>query len=238
MEIKEIIRHLQEHISTKMDHTDSKTKNMISTLESITEEDIIIGENVKYFNAYIECNSTGVGESRFGSTKTQRTVALDYNTEEYFFVDGHLGAGEKGLSIFFSDLTEIPPLYSKDDIPRIAKKYGDVLHAQKFRDLNFIMTNHRLNRHKVHITKGPFVYSIRPILARYNDKGDVCTVGYLYDKDKEEHIIIEPSYNNKSGEKKILDNIGCSPWMLLGIFCPPVLMVAGIVMLIRFLKNS
>lgn len=232
---KEIITHLQKHIETKA-QTDSKTSKLQDYLKDITEEDIIIGEDVKYYNAYIECNSTGVGESSFEGTKTQRTVALDYVTKEYLFVDGHIGAGEKGLSIFVLKSGETTQYYSTNDIVKIAKRHGFELHSQKFRDLNFILTDHRLNRHKVHITKGPKSYPIRPILARYNDKGDICTIGYLYEKDGLEYIIIEPA-EIVSDEKNFLKKIGCSPWMLLGIGFPPLLIVAIIVMLVKYYKE-
>ena len=107
---------------------------------------------------------------------------------------------------------------------------------QKFRDLNFLLTDHRLNRYNVRITNGPKTYPLRPILARYNDKGDVCTVGYLYEKDGVEHIIIEPS-EIVDDKKNLLKKLGLAPWMLLGIICPPVLIAAVFVVLFKFFKE-
>ncbi len=235
MNNKEIITHLQKYIETKAE-TNTKTKKLLDYLKDITEEDIIIGENVKYYNAYIECNSTGVGESSFEGTKTQRTVSLDYTTNEHLFVDGHIGAGEKGLSVFVLKPGETTQYYSKNDIVKIAKRRGFELHSQNFRDLNFRLTDHRLNRYTVHITKGPKSYPIRPILARYNDKGDMCTIGYLYEKDGLEYIIIEPTEIG-SDEKNFLKKIGCAPWMLLGIVFPPLIIVAIFVILVKYYKE-
>ena len=146
---------------------------------------------MKYFRAVIDCNSTGVGESSFEGTKTQRTVALDYTTQEHLYIDGHIGAGEKGLSIFVLKPGETTLYHSKDDIVKVAKRQGYELHLQNFRDLNFRLTDHRLNRYNVRVTKGPVSYPIRPILARYNDKGDMCTIGYLYEQDGVEYIIVK-----------------------------------------------
>ena len=235
MDNKEIIAHLKEHIKTSGE-TDTKTKKIFDCLKDITEEDIVIGEDVKYYRAYIECNSTGVGESSFGGTKTRKTVSLDYTTEEHLFVEGHIGAGEKGLSIFVLKPEETTEFYSTNDIVKIAKKRGFELHSQKFRDLNFLLTDHRLNRYNVRITNGPKTYPLRPILARYNDKGDVCTVGYLYEKDGVEHIIIEPS-EIVDDKKNLLKKLGLAPWMLLGIICPPVLIAAVFVVLFKFFKE-
>ncbi len=235
MEIKEIIAHLQKHIET-ITETDEKSKKLMDYLKDVTEEDIMIGEEVKYYNAYIECNSTGVGESSFGGTKTRKTVSLDYVTDEYLFVDGHTGAGGKGLSLFVLKPGETTQYFSKNDIVKIAKRRGYELHSQNFSDLNFIMTDHRLNRHNVHITKGPKSYPIRPILATYNDKGDICTIGYLYEKDSLEYIIIEPE-EIISDEKNFLKKIGCAPWMLFGIVFPPILIIAIFVILVKYNKQ-
>ena len=235
MDNKEILVHLRKHIETQTE-TNTKKAKLLNYLKGITEEDIIIGEDVKYYNAYIECNSTGVGESSFEGTKTQRTVALDYTTDEYLFVDGHMGAGGKGLSLLVLKPDEKTNYYSTDDIVKLAKSRGFELHAQNFRDLNFRLTDHRLNRYKVHVTKGPISYPIRPILAKYNDKGDVCTVGYLYEKDGLEYIIIEPA-EMPSSEKNFLKKLGFAPWMLLGFVFPPLLIVAIFVILVKFLKE-
>ena len=235
MNNKEIITHLQKHLETNA-QTNTKTKNLTSRLKDITEEDIILGDDVKYYNAYIECNSTGVGESSFGGTKTKRTVSLDYTTREHLFVDGHIGAGEKGLSLFVLNPRESSQYYSTNDIVKIAKRRGFELHSQKFRDLNFRLTDHRLNRYNIHITNGPITYPIKPILARYNDKGDICTIGYLYEKDGLEHIIIEPS-EMVSDEKNFFKKIGFAPWMLFGIVFPPLLIVAIFVILVKYYRN-
>ncbi len=235
MNNKEIITHLQKHIETKAE-TNTKTRKLLNYLKDITEEDIIIGEDVKYYNAYIECNSTGVGESSFEGAKTQRTVSLDYTTKEHLFVDGHIGAGAKGLSLFVLKPGETTQYYSKNDIVKIAKRRGFELHSQKFRDLNFRLTDHRLNRYNVHITKGPKSCPIRPILARYNDKGDMCTIGYLYEKAGLEYIIIEPA-EMVSEEKDFFKKIGCAPWMLLGLVFPPLFVVAIFVILVKYYKE-
>lgn len=192
MDRQEIMMHLREHMETATE-TDAKKKKLLEYLKDITKEDIVIGEDVKYFRAVIDCNSTGVGESSFEGTKTQRTVALDYTTQEHLYIDGHIGAGEKGLSIFVLKPGETTLYHSKDDIVKVAKRQGYELHLQNFRDLNFRLTDHRLNRYNVRVTKGPVSYPIRPILARYNDKGDMCTIGYLYEQDGVEYIIIEPA---------------------------------------------
>ena len=110
----------------------------------------------------------------------------------------------------------------------MAKSEGFRLHSQYFRDLNFTVYDHRLNRHQVNVTKGPFTLPIRPIIATISEKGDKITIGYVYEKDGKEFIIIEPEDPGKLGKKS-----GCAPWMYLGIIFPPILLVALFVWLAR-----
>ena len=110
------------------------------------------------------------------------------------------------------------------------------MHSQNFRDLNYRLTDHRLNRYNVHVTKGPKSYPIRPILATYNDKGDKCTIGYLYEKENLEYIIIEPA-EIASEEKNFFKKLGFAPWMLLGFVFPPLLLVALFVLLFKYYKD-
>lgn len=236
MEKKEILLHLQQFIDSKSNtEQNKKMKRTLAALENISESDIIIGDEPKYFKAFIECNSTGVGESSFGGTTTRRTVALDYTTDELLIIDGHIGAGVKGLQLFVLKAGQTVTYYRKDEIVKAAKQHGFNLHLQNFRDLNFTLTDHRLNRYNVNTTYGPVSYPIRPIMASVNDKGDLCTIGYVYEKDGKEYVIIEPEDITKAGKGG--NSSGCAPWMFLGFLFPPILIVAGIVMLFKYYKE-
>lgn len=237
MEKREILKHLRDFIEAKKGtDVDKGLLRTLEALENVKEEDILIGEEPKLFNAYMECNSTGVGESRFEGTKTQRTVALDYVTDEYLFADGHMGAAQKALSLFVLKPEETTTFRSKEDIAKAAKEYGFILHSQKFRDLNFLMVSHRLNRYTTKITKGPKSYPVRPIFAKLDDKKDPFTIGYVYVKDGAEYIIIEPE--EASGFGKLANSFGCAPWMFLGLIFPPILVVAAAVIIYKYIKAN
>ena len=236
MENKKILNHLQEFIESKQkQETDKKTERTLSVLKSITEDSISIGNTPQYFFANIKCNSTGVGRSSFQGTETQRTVAQDYITDEYLFIDGHVGAGAKGLSLFYLKPNQTINYYQKSDIIKVAKEYGFQLHLQYFRDLNFMLYDHRLNRYTVNVTKGPFTYPIRPILATISEEGDKMTIGYIYEMNGQEYIIIEPDDVDKIG--KAAKKSGCAPWMFLGIIFPPIWLVAGFIWLVKAQKE-
>ncbi len=230
-----ILEQLNSFIEAKQaNENDKKTARFLSALRSVTEEELSFGEQPKYFFAYMECNSTGVGRSSFQGTETQRTIARDYTTDEYLFVDGHVGAAEKGLQLFFIKPGQTIKYYKKSDIITLSKEHGFQLHLQYFRDLNFTLYDHRLNRHTVNITKGPFTYPVRPIYAA-TKAGEKFTLGYLYEVSGQEHILIEPDDPKKIEKEK--SNTGCSPWMLLGFVFPPIFLVAGFVWLVQVQKE-
>ncbi len=236
MERKTITDALQRYVASKRgDVHDPKGAQYLSMLSSITEEDLSFGEPPTYFYAYMTCNSTGVGRSSFQGTETQRTVALDYDTDEYLFIDGHVGAGEKGLSLFYLKPGQVIHFYKSSDIPRVAKEFGFQLHLQSFRDLNFTMHDHRLNRHTVNVTREPFTCPIRPIFATTDQKRERFTIGYLYEMDGKEKLIIEPE--DPKAANKSESATGCSPWMLLSFLFPPLILVAGIVWIARVQKE-
>ncbi len=233
MEKAEILKHLQTFIKAKREkEVDKKTSALLSTLSALTEEDISVGEQPRYFFANMTCNSTGVGESSYEGTTSQRTVARDYVTDTYLFVDGHTGAGEKGLSLFYLKPGQTIHYYKKSEIIKLAKEFGFQLHLQYFRDLNFTLRDHRLNRHTVNIVKGPFTYPVRPIYATLPKTGDKFAIGYIYEMKEKEHILIEPENPKKAGGKA-----SCLPWALLGLIFPPILLVAGFLWLVQAQKE-
>ncbi len=237
MEKRIILEELKEFISCKqIGEIDKKTAKFLEILKAVTEEDMFLGEKPTYFFATVTCNSTAVGRSTFKGTESQKTVARDYITDEYLFVDGHSITAKKGAELFLLKEGETINYYKKEDIVKVAKDFGFRLHARDFRDLNFTIYNHRLNRHTVNITKGPFTYPIVPVFASTEVCPDKFVIGYVYEKDGIEYIIIEPEMP-KSVSKKSKNTFGCAPWMFLGLICPPILAVAAFVMLVKFQKE-
>ncbi len=232
----EILKHLKLKISNKLEGEDKVSKSkkkLYNELLNASENDISFRDCPTYFFAYMQCNSTGVGTSSFEGSTTQRTVALDYSTDQYLFFDGHQGAAQQGLEIFFLKQGETIQFYNKKQMEELATNYGYRLHLQQFRDLNFFLKSHRLNRYTAKITQGPFSYPIRPVFVAVISNEKPVFIGYLFEKDGHEYIIIDLDNTWESNEKKS----GCSPWMFLGFLFPPVLVVAIIVMLYRILKE-
>ncbi len=230
MDKKIILEKLQTFIQSKQ--TDKKMAKLLSKLSLVTEDTIEIGEQPQYYIASMTCNSTGVGVSSFQGSETQRTVALDYVTDSYLFVDGHIGAAEKGLSLFYLKPGQTINYYQKSDTVKLAKEYGFQLHLEYFRDLNFTLRDHRVNRYKVNIIKGPFTYAIRPILSKVSEKEAPFTIGYVYTMNGKEHILIEPNLSEKGSE-----DLSFLPWLLLGLIFPPVLIIGIFVLFVKAKKE-
>ncbi len=230
MEKSEILRHLREFLSSQKEDTlDKKTIAFYATLRTVGENQISFGEQPRYFYARIECNSTGVGESSFEGTKTQRTVAKDFITDEMLFIDGHEGAASKGISLFLAKEGQIVYYKKKSAIETIADLEGRARHRQDFSDLNMRMTDHRVNRYTTHLTRKPFTYPIRPVFAKLSEKEeDTATLGYVYEMNDAEYIIVEPQ-----APAKPLNKAKLALWIALGIICPPILIAGLILWLIK-----
>lgn len=230
------LQYLKQHIQKRLQSSDDITREerkIFSSIESASAEDIIFGEYPSFFCAYMECNSTGVGTSHFGNTTTQNTVALDYTTDQYLFIDGHEGAAIKGLEYFVLKPGETANYYKKSSIKDLAEAYGFELHLQRFRDLNISLTSHRLNRCNVKITRDPTSLPIRPIFLATPKSNKPILVGYGYIENSEDYIIVDFNDVNTSKNSR-----SCfSPWMLLGFLFPPLLVIALIVIIYRLLTR-
>lgn len=216
MDKNAILAKIQTFIESKQGGADKKTQALLAALRRVRAEMLMIGEEPTYFCARMECNSTGVGESYYEGTKTQRTVSLDYVTDTYLFIDGDLNAGKGGLEIFYLKEGQTLSFYAKDAMERCATLEGFQRHSQSFRDLNFSLTDHRLNRFTPIVTTDPFTYPIRPIVAFLSDKGEKLLIGYVVEKDGEEYILIEP----EEIKKPSLLGFEFKPWMLIFLFIP------------------
>lgn len=231
-----ILQYLRQHAQKRLrsgDDISKKEKKIFSYIESASAEDIVLGEYPNYFCAYMECNSTGVGTSSFGNSTTQHTVALDYTTDQYLFIDGHEGAAVKGLEYLVLRPGETADYYKKSYIKDLAESYGYNLHLQRFRDLNILLNSHRLNRYAARITKGPTTLPICPIYLAVSNSSKPILVGYKYTENGNDYII--PDFDDIDTSKK---RRSCfSPWMLLGLIFPPILIIAFFVVIYRLITR-
>lgn len=236
MEKSVILQRLRQHLQEEQEKGKAISKRrakLYACLKDAVEEDIGLGDCPRYFYAYMICNSTGVGTSSFKGSETQRTVALDYTTDTYLFIDGHEGAAVKGLQLFHLKSGETVRYYRKDEMEKQAERYGLNLHLQQLRDLNFTFSDHRLNRYTANITQAPFSYPIRPVFVSIMGEERPILIGYVYENKGGEHFLIDIEDPRDVAKKPA----GCSPWMFLGFLFPPLLIIALIVIINRKLAD-
>ena len=65
----------------------SKNPKYIDWIENLTDKDIFFGDSPKFIKGKVWGNSTGVGESTYGNTTTQRTISMDHISLNKCFVD-------------------------------------------------------------------------------------------------------------------------------------------------------
>lgn len=223
MEKSTVLLHLQEYLKNEFQSAANQNKRLqglLPKLKSMKAEDISFGPLPTFFCAYLQCNSTGVGESSYQTTDTRTTVARDYQTDEFLFADGDEGTCQKGLELIMLKPGENIQYQRKSDIEKIAKKYGWQVHGQYFRSLNISMRDHRLNSCEIKYTKQPFKLPIRAIFGRINED-QKAVLGYVYEKDGDEYILIEinaPESENKATAKNLF-------FILLCIVFPPLILV-------------
>lgn len=214
--LSHVKKHVKEQLKPKAE-TDKRINKILPVLEGLKEEDLSFGPLPKYFCGYLECNSTGVGRSTFGNTETQRTVARDYVTDECLFIDGHEGTCKKGLELLLLKEGQQVNYYKKSEMKKVANKYGVLIHSQYFRDLNFSVSDHRVNRYTFHQTKEEFSAPIRAIFMKDKEEDKKIKLGYVYEKDGQEYVLVEIDHN-QIGIKKRLNGL----LILLGIMFPPL----------------
>ena len=214
--LSHIKKHVQEQLKPKAE-TDKSLQKVIPTLEGLQEKDICFGALPRYYRGYLECNSTGVGTCTFKTTEQQRTVARDYVTDEYLFIDGHEGTCKKGLELLLLKEGQQINYFKKSEMKKAADLYGYRLHHQYFKDLNYSMQSHRVNRYVFHQTREEFSAPIRAIFMKDQEEDKKILLGYVYEKDGQEYVLIDIAYN-QIGIKKKLNRL----LIILGIICPPL----------------
>ena len=230
MEKTTVLQYLKRHVETELKASpqkDKREKRLLSQLGSLSERDISFGPLPKYVYGYLECNSTGVGRSTFGNTETQRTVSRDYVTDEILFIDGHEATCKKGLELLLLKQGERINYFKKSEMKKAANHYGVLIHGQYFRDLNFSVYDHRVNRYVFRQTKQEFSAPIRAVFMKNEKEDKKILLGYVYEKDRTESVLIDIDYKELNG--KGLKNL----LIPLGILFPPL----GFILLVSYLRN-
>ena len=149
----------------------SKNPKYIDWIENLTDKDIFFGDSPKFIKGKVWGNSTGVGESTYGNTTTQRTISMDHISLNKCFVDLSNKADKRTLRRAFENFGfTSEKFYYQNQAADIAREDGKRETRSSLYDLNFTPKSHRLNRYHIEYTSGVINCSIWPIFAKNGEK--------------------------------------------------------------------
>ena len=195
----QVIVRLQRYLKEKawLEKATKKNPFFAHEIESLTADQISFGYQPTFVRGYITGNSTGSGESTYGDTKTKRTTSIEFNTgEKLFIADNNKALTEtcRAAASYVMDGFSPSDVISKRDARSVAEKYGKERCREALSDLNFPMSEYRLNRYAVHTTSDAFRVPIWPIYASIQtvkgDKKDIF-IGYYYTSQNDKYIHLD-----------------------------------------------
>jgi len=167
-----VISELKAYLnSEKWQGLRNKNSKFTNWIEQLSEKDVVFGANPKFITAQVWGNSTAVGESSYGDTTTQRTIAMDHLSSNKCFVDISNKADKKTLKRGFANFGfTSEKFYYQTQASEIAKKDGKYKTESNLRSLNFTQKSHRLNSYDLRYTSDVISCSLWPIYAKQDEK--------------------------------------------------------------------
>ncbi len=185
-----VIQELKKYLaSDQWKKLRRKNPKYTQWVESLTDKDISFGANPKFILGKVHANSTGVGESSYGNTKTQRTVSMDHVSSQKCFVDLSNRADKKTLERGHANFYTGSKFYYQKQAFEIAKQDGKVETSCYLSDLNFMPKSSRVNRYHIEYTSNTQSCSLWPILAKKGDKTEF--IGFWEEHGKNVDIDLE-----------------------------------------------
>ncbi len=188
----------------------AKKKNPLfaEAIEHLGENDIYFGNAPTFIRGAVEGASTASGEKRFEDTHSQRTISIDFVTNERMFIADSNAAD---ISVCRAAVKQIcghsDVIYKKCEARSIAFDYGKSKCARDLYDLDYNMKEYRLNRYKFVATGGEWSPEFFPIYTNLKDgNGKVHTLhlGYCYNVDGTDEIDIKIPIPMTSKNKLIM----------------------------------
>ena len=139
-------------------------------------------------------NSTAVGTKADGYSDITRTVSMDFHSDTYLFVD----KSNNTTASFVRKAQSLLKKYKDYDVKykveaeEIANKVGKAFCRESLNDLNFTLSEYRLNRYEL-VEKNDFTLPIREIKANtfFENTKRTVTIGYWWiDNNGDERVLI------------------------------------------------
>ena len=189
-----IIERFKNYLnSEKIAEVKKKNPEFVSALSNVTESDISFSSEPVMCFGNVFGNATAVGKKSDQYNETTRTISLDFNSDTFLFIDKSTNTTTdlvKKAQIVFPDINGYDVKY-KCEAREIAEKTGKFFCKQSLGDLNFSLSEFRVNRYKLE-TDNDFTLPIREICAKvlYENKPRTVRIGHWWIENDEEYIYI------------------------------------------------
>ncbi|MBO5906591.1 MAG: hypothetical protein J6Q85_00360 [Clostridia bacterium] len=212
VEKNQVIDRLRRYLNENewLEKARNKNPDFAQAIEGIQADSIYFGDGPILSRGYVWGNSTGSGESTYGDTTTKRTTSIDFNTDEYLIVADENAASMatcRAATRYVLDGYNTSDVITKYEARSIAEKEGKRLCRQALSDLNFGMSECRLNRYGIEYTSEPIKVPIWPIftdIVDSNGKSTSVHLGYYYRCDNKDYIQMDISVPMTAKNKLIM----------------------------------
>ena len=198
-----VIKALKEYLnSSEWQLRKNKNRDFTDFLSKATEKDIFFGSQPIFLCGNVVGSMTGVGESTFGDTVSQRTVRIDFTTPEYLFIASGNNADKATINEALKRFDYAAKAYSSSNLWGLAYDYGVDVVNDDLRGLNYTPKSHTLRSYDLERTSEDFKCPLWPIFLRYTKAGGKqknIRIGYWQGdgKDSEIDLNIAPPATGK-----------------------------------------
>lgn len=189
-----IIERINAYLNSGwLDKAQRKNPEYANAISEITKDKLIIGTDPVVCYGRVDGNATAVGTKYEDGGESKYTISLNFSSDTCLFVDkkyNTLVSTVKMAQRYFPELRGIEVRY-KLEAESIAEKAGKKSCRQYLSDLNYNLSEYRLNRYNV-VEDEMFTIPMKPISAEIlvGNKNKTVHIGNVYYKDNKDYVDI------------------------------------------------
>ena len=189
-----IIDRLKAYLKSGwLDKAQRKNPEFANSIARITKDDLILGNEPMACFGQVDGNATAVGTQYENGGESTYTLSLNFSSDTYLFVDkkySTLCSTVKMAQQYFPELRGVEVKY-RYEAETVAEKAGKKFCRQYLNDLNYSLSEYRLNRYKL-IEDEMFTIPMKTINAEIivENKKKTVHIGNWYYKNGKEYVDI------------------------------------------------
>ena len=189
-----IIQKLKKYLSSESaNEITKKNPEFASALSLVTENDLSFSGEPVMCLGHVTGNSTAVGTKSDNYSDMTRTISMDFTSDTYLFIDKSTNTTAslaRRATLLLNKYKGYDVKY-EIEAEEIAEKVGKKFCRESLNDLNYTLSEYRLNRYQL-VTKNDFTLPVREIKAdaTLDGKKRKFTIGYWWIENGEEYVTI------------------------------------------------